>query len=255
MIGWSFSSTVSDTAIPHRFLRRHLEDSPENSEATTSRRRYYSSPIRNPCLIARSVITSSTPTIRLARDRGQRVEGTQLYYIPAVLFGLLVGALLMLLVRDPQRLASGVAPSLVTAITTIVVGWWIHSAVRRRGELDRVPIAHISNLSQRIGELISDCLQATEANERLRLFRQLGIEIGFLCNLIKSTAALESIHLETLNLCYVSFKRCLTDSDSPDIALASQASNELRMAVLRIQWRFCQRIVDGTTDTGFFEPD
>lgn len=158
-------------------------------------------------------------------------------FIPAVLFGLLLGALLMLLVRDPQRLSAAMVPSLVTAVTTIVVGWWIHSAVRRRGELDRVPIDHISDLSTRIGGLISDCLQATETN------------------LIESTAALESVHLETLNSHYVNFKQHLTDSDAPDIGLASQAGNELRMAVLRIQWRFCRRIIDGTTDTGFFEPD
>ena len=176
-------------------------------------------------------------------------------FIPAVLFGLLLGALLMLLVRDPQRLPTAMVPSLVTAITTIVVGWWIHSAVRRRGELDRVPIAHISDLCTRIGGLISGCLQATETNERLSLFRQLGIEIGSLCNLIENTAAIESVHLETLNSHYVSFKRCLTDSDGFDIGLASQASNELRMTILRIQWRFCRRIIDGTTDTGFFEPD
>lgn len=128
-------------------------------------------------------------------------------FIPAVLFGLLLGALLMLLVRDPQRLSAAMVPSLVAAVTTIVVGWWIHSAVRRRGELDRVPIDHISDLSTRIGGLISDCLQATETNERLSLFRQLGIEIGFLCNLIESTAALESVHLETLNSHYVNFTR------------------------------------------------
>ena len=146
-------------------------------------------------------------------------------------------------------------PSLVTAITTIVVGWWIHSAVRRRGELDRVPIAHISDLVQRIGELISDCLRASDVNQRLSLFRQLGTEIGFLCNLIENTAAFNATHLQTLNSHYVAFKQCLTDSDNPDIGSASQASNKLRMAVLRIQWRFCRRIVDGTTDTGFLEPD
>ena len=104
--------------------------------------------------------------------------------------------------------------------------------------------------------LISNCLDAAEANERVTLFRQLGIEIGFLRNLIESTAAIdESIRLETLDSHYVAFKRSLTDSDSSDIGLAPQAGNKLRMTVLRLQWRFCRRIVDGTTDTGFFEPD
>lgn len=52
--------------------------------------------------------------------------------------GVLLGSLVTLSLRDRQRLPVSPVPSLVTAMTTIVVGWWIHTAVRRRGELDRI---------------------------------------------------------------------------------------------------------------------
>lgn len=70
-------------------------------------------------------------------------------FIPAAVFGVALGSLVTLGIRDPQRLPVSLIPSLVTSMTTIVVGWWIHSAVRRRGELDRIPIDYIHIGSRR----------------------------------------------------------------------------------------------------------
>ncbi len=100
-------------------------------------------------------------------------------------FGALLGALAMSLVREPKLPTSG----LISATTTVAIGWWIHRAVRRRGELDRIPIDYLSNLNRRIDELISTCLDAaTEdgGSERLVNFtRLLSNEIHWLCVIAK----------------------------------------------------------------------
>ena len=84
--------------------------------------------------------------------------------ILSALLGILLGALAMPLVREPQLPISGELQlpisGLISAATTVAIGWWIHSAVRRRGELDRISIDYLSNLNRRIDELISTCLDA-----------------------------------------------------------------------------------------------
>lgn len=97
------------------------------------------------------------------------------FNIFAVVFGVLLGTLITSLVREPQL----PIPSLISATTTVVIGWWIHRAVRRRGELDRVPIDYLSNLNRRIDELISECLNVATTDsgpERLVNFARLANE-------------------------------------------------------------------------------
>ena len=79
--------------------------------------------------------------------------------IPAIVFGALLGALLASVSRSSL---TGLAPGLIASATTIIVGWWIHKAVRRRGELDRIPIEYLSKLNHRIDARISACLESPE---------------------------------------------------------------------------------------------
>lgn len=175
-------------------------------------------------------------------------------FIPAVLFGALLGALVALAVRDPQSLSSNAVPSFITAATTIVVGWWIHTAVRRRGELDRIPIDYVFNLNRRIDELISACV-STGGDERLTNFRRLGIDVGWLLSIARRARA-GSAELESdLAMHYFDFKKCLTDREPGDAGSVSRMSNELRMAALQVQWRISQRILGRGTHSDVFAVD
>ena len=173
-------------------------------------------------------------------------------FIPAIVFGALLGSLVTLSLRDPQRLPVSLIPSLVTGTTTIVVGWWIHTAVRRRGELDRIPIDYISDLNRRIGDLISACF-GTSGDDQTVNFRRLGIEITGLREIARRTTHPELLPLEqALGSHYIDFKRHLTDNDAVDRGLASKASSEIRMTALKIQWRLSKHFLDRTTDDDVF---
>ena len=176
-------------------------------------------------------------------------------FIPAIVFGALLGSLITLSVREPQLLPISLIPSLVTGTTTIVVGWWIHTAVRRRGELDRIPIDYISDLNRRIGDLISACF-GTSGSDRMVNFRRLGIEISGLREIARRTGRPELLPLEqALGSYYIDFKRHLTDSGTVDKGLASKASSEIRMTALKIQWRLATHFLDRTTDADVFAAD
>lgn len=173
-------------------------------------------------------------------------------FIPVLAFGVLLGSLVTLSLREPQRLPVSLVPSLVTALTTIVVGWWIHTAVRRRGELDRIPIDYLSDLNRRIGDLISAC-SGTSGDERTVNFRRLGIEINGLREIARRTPRHGLARLEqALGLHYIDFKRHLTDDDAVDKGVASRASSEIRMTALKIQWLLCKHVLDRTTDDDVF---
>ena len=109
---------------------------------------------------------------------------TRFKFILTMLVGVTLGTVVTLCVRDPQRLPISLVPSLITAMTTIIVGWWIHTAVRQRGELDRIQIDYISDLNQRIRELTTACSVAT-GEERVVPFRQLSIEISHLLEIAR----------------------------------------------------------------------
>ena len=176
------------------------------------------------------------------------------FNIPAIVFSALLGALIMSLVREPQLPASG----LISATTTVAIGWWIHRAVRRRVELDRIPIDYLSKLNRRIDELISECLNAATTDsgpERLVIFTQLSNEIYWLRDIAERVQPeLNSLRNE-LTSHYVDFKRHLTESDSVDMIdmiWVSNASRELRITALRVQWSICQHILDRKKNTDIF---
>lgn len=176
------------------------------------------------------------------------------FNIFAIVFGVLLGTLITSLVREPQL----PIPSLISATTTVVIGWWIHRAVRRRGELDRVPIDYLSNLNRRIDELISECLDAATTDsgpEHLVNFTRLANEIHWLNVIAERIQPKLKQSGDELASHYVDFKRHLTESDSSDsvdIRLASKASHEMRMTALKVQWSICQHILDRKKNTDIF---
>lgn len=173
-------------------------------------------------------------------------------FIPAIVFGFLLGALVMLLLCHPQQLSINLLPSVVTGLITLVVGWWIHTAVRRRTEIERIPMDYMSDLNRRIRDLISACI-GTSGNERLSNFRRLSIEVNELREFARGTRQSELKSLEkALGEHYIDFKIYLTDDDAVDKERASRVSSEIRKTALRLQWRICKQVLDGTTDATFF---
>ncbi len=171
--------------------------------------------------------------------------------VPAMLFGVMLGTVVTLGVRDPQRLPISLIPGLVTAMTTIIVGWWIHTAVRQRGELDRIQIDYMTDLNRRIRDLMAACF-STIGNQRVSNVRRLSIEISHLCEIAhRIQPDLSGLEGE-LDTCYIDFKKHLTDSGSVDMEVASEASSGIRMTALKIQWHLCKHILEQATDVGVF---
>ena len=172
------------------------------------------------------------------------------FNILAIICSAFIGALAMSLVRECQLPTSG----LISALTTVVVGWWIHSAVRRRGELDRVPIDYLSNLNLRVDELVSVCLgTATKAEDRLVHLGRLSNEIHWLRAIAKELPPEQDRLRNELTSRYVDFKRPLTEEfSSVDWQRASNASHELRMTALKVQWSLCQNILSRKKNTDIF---
>ena len=176
------------------------------------------------------------------------------FNIPAIVFSALLGALAMLLVREPQLPTSG----LISAMTTVAIGWWIHRAVRRRVELDRIPIDYLSNLNRQIDELISACLGTATVDsrpKRLVKLRPLTNEIYWLRDIAERVQPELNSLRDELTSHYVDFKRHLTESDSVDMSdmiWVSNASRELRMTALKVQWSICQHILDRKKNTDIF---
>ena len=99
------------------------------------------------------------------------------YILVLIIFSAFIGALSTLLVCEPHVPTSG----LISGLATIVVGFWIHSALRRRGELDRISIDYLSSLNRQIDELVSVCLNTgTKSRNRLVSLRLLSNEIHWL---------------------------------------------------------------------------
>lgn len=176
-------------------------------------------------------------------------------FLPAIAFGFLLGVLVTLLWCHPEQLFVGLLPSAVTGLTTLGVGWWIHTAVRRRTEIERIPMDYMSDLNRRIRDLISACIGAS-GDERLSNFRRLSIEVNDLREFARGTRQSELKRLEkALGEHYIDFKRCLTDDGAVDKARASRASSEIRKTALKLQWRICKQVLDGTADAAFFTAD
>lgn len=158
--------------------------------------------------------------------------------IPAIVFGALLGALLASVSRSSL---TGLAPGLIASATTIIVGWWIHKAVRRRGELDRIPIEYLSKLNHRIDARISACL---ESPEQITNFTLLSNEIHWQIVLLRKMRPDLNVLGEEMASRYVQFKKHLTDSEPADVISASKTSHDMRITVLRIQWKLSRHVLD-----------
>ncbi len=172
--------------------------------------------------------------------------------IPAIMFGVLLGSLFTLSICASRSPFADLAPSLITALTTIAVGWWIHKAVRRRGELDRIPIDYLSNLNHQIDRLISACL---ENPKQIANFTRLSNEIHWQIVFIRKMRPDLNPLGEEIASRYVQFKKQLTESESANVVLASKTSHEIRMTALKIQWRLCRHVLDRQEDIDVFTSD
>ena len=162
-------------------------------------------------------------------------------FIPAIVFGALLGALITLLAIASRLSLTGLTPALITSTTTIIVGWWIHKAVRRRGELDRIPIDYLSKLNHRIDARISACL---ENPKQIANFTILSNEIHWQIVLLREMRPDLNVLGEEIATRYFQFKEHLTGSESADITSASKTSHEIRITALRIQWKLSRHVLD-----------
>ena len=170
-----------------------------------------------------------------------------------LLVGALLGALFVSLTCCNAEIPTS---GLISAASVLIVGYWINNAVRRRGVLDRVPIDYMLNLHRRIDELISTCFNAAiEDNslERLTDIARLSNEINWLDDIVKRVQPGEELG-DSLTLNFILFKMCLTEGETVDMVLASKASNDMRIIVLRVQWHICRHVLDQDTNTDILAP-
>ena len=167
-------------------------------------------------------------------------------------FGVVLGTTVTLWLGESCVLMADLVPSLIVASTTVAVGWWIHSAVRRRGELDRIPIDYISELNQRIDRLTSVCLAASDRSERVASTVRLSNEVYWLTVLLKKMRPASAPLGDKLAAHYVDFKEHLTAHEDPELLPASGVSHEVRMAALAIQWHLCRHVLDRRTGDNVF---
>lgn len=161
--------------------------------------------------------------------------------IPAMLFGAFVGLIIGLIVRQPESWLA-LPSSLTIPATTIGVGWWINTALRRRAELDRVAVDYLSGVNRRINELIAESLRELESVRLLPALRQLGDEVYWLLGILEKVRP--DLH-QRLRVGvwdgYLGLKMYLTDDR--DGVRASTAGRDLRFAVLVVHLRLCGHLL------------
>ena len=168
--------------------------------------------------------------------------------IPALAFGFLLGLLIGSLLQEPSLPSSS---SLMNAGVTILVGWWIHNILRRRGELDRVPIDYLSRLSIRIDGLVSECLDPKHEKkpDAPRLLENFVMLSHAVYSLRMVAARLDLANLDKdLVQRFLSFKSDLTGQMPSNRTAAVHSGHELRVAAMIIQWHGSQRILDSHID-------
>ena len=148
--------------------------------------------------------------------------------IPLFLFGALLGALVASVSREPGIYV----PSLIVATTAMVVGWWVQGALRRRGDLDKIPVDYLSNLVSRIDELTVRCLEQPQVDERLVKLGSLGNEIHILCGILKDMDGVSESTPSSLELSYFEFKKHLTGPVPARSGYGARASSATRRARL-----------------------
>ena len=139
--------------------------------------------------------------------------------IPAMLFGVLIGALIPLFLPAYQ-VQPVVVSGLITSATAVFVGGWLQRGLGRRAVLERIPLTYISNLADGIDRLTSECLEnyihqaalpslvlLTEQNhEGLANLRRLSQETRLFLELLEETGGNEMLK-SRLTRSYLGFQR------------------------------------------------
>ena len=120
------------------------------------------------------------------------------------------------------------------------------------GELNRVPIDHLSRLCQRIETLITGCLDRPadtkdtdpELNQALQLIAN---EVWWLDSLA-TALEIKNEHASQLLDDYYLLKDHLTGNRKVNLRAASEKGRDMRTRALILQWHICRRILDEPAD-------
>ena len=133
------------------------------------------------------------------------------------------------------------------AAVTVAVGWFIQETLRRRGELDRVPIEAVTRISERLESLIGECSATaarSEPNETLLALTRLGNEIDWLARVAASLGVPDSSEITDLKNQRFALKGLLTDSPAgTNLMAAENLAREMRLRALKIHWALCERVL------------
>ena len=150
-----------------------------------------------------------------------------------------------------------ITASLINIIAVISVGFWTNRIIKRKTQLEQIPIDHLSELVKNLNRLVSDCLSEEENNKITSNLTKLSNEVFWLIEIFDNThtnnysgnySGLGSDLFEF----YFRLKNSLTDYDYRNTMQISMASHKLRMAALKIQWVVSQKIISRKKDEDIF---
>jgi hypothetical protein len=135
-----------------------------------------------------------------------------------------------------------------SAAATLSAAWWIQRALRRQAELDRIPIEAIATATNRINELVNQCLDASHdatptEGALLHKLRLLSNEITWLGTLAAQVDATE-VSMEPLHDAYRVFKNALTLGASIELPAAGRGAVRLRATCTETRRAVCKRILE-----------
>ena len=168
--------------------------------------------------------------------------------LPAVAFGVLIGMLTVASMRAPEVPVDG----LLAAAAAVLVGWWINVVLRRRVELDRVPIEYVDRVGRKIDDLIIECLYNAASKNMPQVLADhlvpLSREIHWLDDLAgRVDGTTSKVLTRELLVRYLDMKKSLTDpadGKHPDLVSAERASRDLRVTALALRWHLCRQFLD-----------
>lgn len=179
--------------------------------------------------------------------------------IPCLVFGLLVGWLAHSLFQPVVDISPG---NLVSPIVTLIVGWSIQRTLRKQNELERIPLDSVARVCQRIEQLVTNCLEkvrstSSSESQLLQDLRVLSNEVLWLGTLASAFLADDEQErtdpeYKKLESRYFSFKSQLTDSDTVDLAGASEIGRSIRSQCLVLQFGISRRVLIEPSDIEVF---